>query len=451
MEENKRREVKFASVDLRDGQQSLFATRLKTEDILPVLSKMDNVGFDCIEVWGGATFDACMRYLNEDPFERLRLCKQAAHKTPLRMFLRGQNLVGYRQYPDDVCEAFVEKAAEAGCDIFLIFDGIIDIRNCITVINAALKAGKKAEGTLLYTTSPVHDDELYVRSALEFEDAGASAVYLEDMAGMKDPLTVAETIRKIKEKVRIPVKYHAHCLGGMAEICYWEAAKAGAEVLDTCFSSFSRGTAHPPLESLYVAFQNTPYRTEIDLNLLDEINNDLKKLRIKYAQYESNYTGVDINVLKHQIPGGMMSNLEHQLREMNASDRIDEVLEEVALVHADLGYPPLGTPFSQMVGVQSTINVLTGERYRMIPTEVRNYLQGKYGRIPGPINPELKTKVMGDSDPISCRPADLLKPELAAAKEAAGELAKTEEDIIAYAMFPSIAKEYLSKKYGYTV
>lgn len=448
MTETKIKPVRFCSVDLRDGQQSLLATRLKTEDIVPVISKMDKVGFDCIEVWGGATFDTCMRYLNEDPFERLRMCKKAAMNTPLRMFLRGQNLLGYKQYPDDVCEAFVEKAAEAGCDIFLIFDGIIDIRNCMTVMNAAMKAGKKVEGTLLYTTSPEHNDDLYVRSALEFEDAGATAVYLEDMAGMKDPTTVATTIRRIKERVSIPVKYHAHCLGGMAEICYWEAVKAGAEVLDTCFSAFSRGTAHPPLESIYVAFKNTPYKSEINMDLLSEINNDLKKLRVKYAQYESKFTGVDINVLKHQIPGGMMSNLEVQLKSMNAENRIDEILEEVVIVHADLGYPPLGTPFSQMVGVQSTINVMSGERYRTIPTEVRNYIMGKYGKIPGPINPELKEKVLRGENPITCRPADLLEPGLEEARKNAGDLVRTEEDLVAYAMFPTIAEEYLKNKYG---
>ncbi len=439
--------IRFNSVDLRDGQQSLLATRLKTEDIIPVLRKMDKVGFESIEIWGGATFDACIRYLKEDPFERLRKCKAAAPLTPMRMFLRGQNLVGYRQYPDDVCEAFVERAAEAGVDVFLIFDGIIDIRNCYTVTNAALKAGKKVEGTLLYTTSPVHTDELYVRSAQEFEAAGASAIYLEDMAGMKDPITVAGTISKIKKKVRIPVKYHAHCLGGMAEICYWEAVKAGAEALDTCFSSFSRGTAHPPLESIYTALQNTPYAPSLDMDLLSDINNDLKKLRVKYAEYESKFTGVDISVLKHQIPGGMMSNLEIQLKSMNALDRLDEVLKEVETVHADLGYPPLGTPFSQMVGVQSTLNVVTGERYKMIPTEVRYYFEGRYGRIPGPVNEDLKKKILGEKNPINCRPADLLSPELQKAKREIGDLARTEEDLVAYAMFPNIAKEYLEYKY----
>ena len=440
------RPVRFCSVDLRDGQQSQIATRMTTQDVVSVLGKMDALGFDSIEMWGGATFDAALRFLGENPFDRLRLAKKAAPNTPLRMLLRGQNIVGYRQYADDVVTRFVEAAAEAGLDIFLIFDGLMDTRNCRTAMEAALKCGKRVECNLLYTTSPAHDDALYCDVAKRFVDMGASAIHLEDMAGMKDPVSTFLTVRALKKAVDVPIHFHAHSTGGMADLCYWEAVRAGAEVIDTDFSAFCLGTAHPPLESMLIAFSGTPYAAEMDMGLIAEINGQLKEIRAKYGQYQSKFTGVDTSVLQHQIPGGMLSNMESQLREMHAYDRLPEVLAEVSRVHEEFGYPPLGTPFSQIVGTQATMNVIQGERYKIVPKESRAYMRGEYGQFPAPVDAEIQRKIIGGEEPITCRPADLIPPEWEKAKAEIGSLAANDEEVLMYALFPAVARPYLEKR-----
>jgi pyruvate carboxylase subunit B len=445
---SKEKPIKFSSVELRDGQQSLLATRMKTEDMLPIISKMDEVGFVCMEMWGGATFDACLRYTGDDPWDRIRQIKKLASKTPLRMLIRGQNLVGYKQYPDDIVEKFVEKAAEAGIDIFLVFDGLNDLRNCEKVIETVKKNNKKVEGNIVYTESPVHSVEKYVEQAKEWQKLGVSAIHLEDMAGILVPEKAGKIIKAIKKEVNIPVHFQCHCTGGMADIAYWEAIKAGVDVVDTDISSLSLGTAHPPLESLVIALKDTPYDSKLNIDLLKEINDYFLSMRKKYKEYESMFTGVDVGVLKHKVPGGMLSNLESQLKQMNALDRIDEVLDEVHQVFEDLGYPPLATPFSQMCGAQATVNVLTGERYKMIPSEVKTYIKGYYGKSPGEIKSELMEKVLKDEKPITCRPADLLEPEFEKRKSEIGNLAKNDEDVLTYALFPNLAVDFLKKKYN---
>jgi len=417
--------------------------------MVPILEKMDNIGFECIEMWGGATFDSCIRYLKEDPWDRVRTFKKHVKKTPIRMLLRGQNLLGYTPYPDDVVEKFVTAAASAGIDIFLIFDGLNDIRNCETAARAAIKAGKRVEGNIQFTSSPVHTIESFVKTAHDYINIGATAVHLEDMGGMIDPVTAARTVAAVKAAVNVPVHYHAHCLGGMTDITYWEVARAGADVLDVDVSAFALGTSHPAAESMIAVFKNTPRDTGLDYNQLKEINAYLKGIREKYKEYASKLVGVDINVVRHQVPGGMYSNLEYQLRSMDAENRLEEVLEEVVRVRRDLGYPPLGTPFSQMCGAQAASNVLTGERYKVMLKEVKAYMQGKYGRPPGPVSEELKNKVLKPGEePITCRPADLIEPGFERLKDEVGPYAKTEEDILTYAMFPKDGLEFLKYKYG---
>lgn len=441
--------VKLASCDLRDGQQSVIATRMKTEDMVPILTPMDDFGFECLEVWGGATFDSCIRFLREDPWERLRTIKQYCKKTPLRMLLRGQNLLGYTPYPDDIVERFVTKAAETGMDIFLIFDGLNDIRNCACAARAALKAGKRVEGNIQFTASPVHSTESFIQTAKDYVNIGATAVLLEDMGGMISPAAAAKTVAAIKEAVKVPVHYHAHCTGGMTEITYWEVIRAGADVVDVDISAFALGTAQPAAESIIAVLQGTPRDTGLDYRKLAPINAYLKEIRKKYSGYETKLKGVDINVVRHQIPGGMRSNLESQLNQMNALDRLEEVLEEVVRVRADLGYPPLGTPFSQMTGTQAAINVISGERYKMIPNEVKALVRGQYGKTPGPVSEELKTRILQPGEePVTCRPADLIPAGYERIKAECSDIAQSEEDILTYAMFPQVAREFLNIKYG---
>lgn len=428
--------LRVASVEFRDGQQSLLATRMKTGDMLPILEKMDQIGYDSMEMWGGATFDSCIRFLNEDPWQRVREFKKRVTHTPLRMLLRGQNLLGYRQYPDDVVEHFVKAAAAAGIDIFLIFDGLNDCRNAATAMKAALACGKRAEANILYTISPVHSIAKYVETARKYEAMGMQAIHIEDMAGMADPLSIFRCIKAVKAAVSVPVHFQAHSTGGMASVCYWEAARAGIDVLDADLSALALGTSHPALEPLIVELRGTPRDTGLDLNLAVEINAYFKDLRKRYQNVQSQFTGVDISVLCHQVPGGMLSNLESQLKSMNAMNRLDEILAEIAVVRRDFGYPPLGTPFSQIVGAQATLNVLTGVRYKMFPVESKTYLSGGYGRAPGPVNQELIRRVLRDQKPIECRPADLLPPAFEKLKCEIGSLAHSEEDVLTYALFP---------------
>lgn len=444
---NIKKPLKISSVDLRDGQQSLFATRMKTEDMIPILEKMDSVGFCCAEVWGGATFDVCLRYLNEDPWERLREIKKRMHRTPLRAFLRGQNLLGFKHYPDDVVEKFIEKSAEAGIDIFLIFDILHDMRNLETSIRAVKKAGKIVEAQLCYTTGSIYTMELYAKHAKQLESMGVEAIHVEDGSGILTPTVSYQLIKTLKEAVKVPIHLHCHATGGLADLAYWEAIRAGVDVIDTDFSALSLGTAHPPLESIVVALQGTPRDTGFDLGLLEEINKYFIGMREKYREYESKFTGVDIGVFQHQIPGGMLSNLESQLKQMNAADKLDQVLQDVHLVRKEFGYPPLGTPMSQIVGSQAAFNVLTGERYKMISKESRDYITGLYGNPPGEIDSDVEKKVLGTAQRLTCRPADLLEPALERFRTEIGDLAHNDEDLLSYAMFPNTAKEFLKKKY----
>ncbi len=439
--------IGISSVEFRDGQQSLLATRMKTEDMLPILAKMDAVGFCCMEMWGGATFDTALRYLDEDPWERVREFKKRVVKTPLRMLIRGQNLLGYRQYPDDVVKLFVQKAAEAGIDIFLVFDGLNDLRNCQTVIQEVKRAGKTVEANILYTVSPVHSIEKYVEIAKEYEKMGVAAIHVEDMAGLMPPGDAYKLVKALKEVLAVPLHIQCHCTGGMADMVYWEAIRAGVDVIDTDISSLSLGTAHPPTESFVAALAGTEHDTGLDMKLLEEINKYFLGLREKYKEFESKFTGVDISVLLHQIPGGMLSNMESQLKQMGMLERIDEVLAEVRRVREDFGYPPLGTPMSQIVGVQATMNVLSGERYKMLSTEAKDYIRGMYGKPPGEIAPVLLDKVIAGGAVITCRPANLLPPGLPEFRAQTKGLAQTDEELLMYALFPLEAAEFLKKRH----
>ncbi len=440
--------LKFNSVDFRDGQQSLFATRFTTEDMIPVLSMMDEIGFDSMEMWGGATFDVALRYLNEDPWDRIRTFKKYVKKTPLKMVLRGQNLVGYRAYPDDVVEKFVENAATAGIDVFLIFDALQDLRNCESAFRAVKKAGKKIEGSLQYNISPYHTTELMVENALEQEKMGVSLLHVEDMAGLMTPQAAYELITALKKSLHIPIHLHCHCTGGMAEMTYWEAIRAGVDGLDVCVSALSQGTAHPAIESFVAALKGSTRDPKLDLSKFAPINEHIKTVRAKYAQFETKLVGVDVGCLQHQVPGGMLSNLESQLAAMNMSSRLPEILEEVARVRADMGYPPLATPSSQMCGAQATTNVIMGKRYGVISNEMRNYCRGMYGRPPGPISEELLKTALGEEKPDFKKAADRLEPGFEKAKAEIGALARSEEDILSYALFGNVATEFLKKKYN---
>ena len=443
------RPIRISSVEWRDGQQSLLATRVKTKDMLPILEKMDQVGYESMEMWGGATFDTAIRYLDDDPWERVREFKKRVKKTPLRMLLRGQNLVGYRQYPDDIVEKFVERAAANGIDIFLVFDGLNDVRNTETAIRAVKRQGKRADANICYTISPVHTKEKYVQIAKDYAALGVNAIHIEDMAGMVAPNEIFETVQAVKAAVDLPVHFHAHCTGGMADICYWEAIRAGADVVDCDVSALALGTAHPPLESLLTALKGTAYDPKLDMGLLGEINDYFLGLRETYKEFTSQFTGVDIGVLNHQIPGGMMSNLESQLKGMNAYGRMGEIFEEVHRVQKDLGYPPLATPFAQMVGSQATFNVILGERYKTIPREVQDYIKGMYGRPPGEIDQELGRRVLGDGPRNTERPGSLIPPGWEALKQELLDkgLARYEEDVLTYAMFPQIGEAFLERRY----
>ena len=436
---------------LRDGHQSLIATRMRTEDMLPACPDLDEMNFWSLEAWGGATFDACLRYLKEDPWERLKKLKRALPNTPIQMLLRGQNLVGYRHYPDDVVRAFVRKAAEGGVTVFRIFDALNDVRNLKTAIEAVNAAGKHPQGTICYTTSPVHTIERFTSMATDLADLGCKSIAIKDMAGIITPAAVYELVSAIRKKVSVPIHVHSHASAGLASMSLLKAAEAGATILDTCISAFSEGASHSTTESMVAALAETPMATGLDLSRLESIAAYFREVRRKYWQFESEYTGVDPRVLLHQIPGGMISNLAHQLKEQNALDRMEEVFAEIPKVRADLGFPPLVTPTSQIVGAQAVLNVLTGKRYQSITKEVRQYIQGYYGRPPAPIDPELKSLVLGDKEAITERPADLLEDEMDRLKIESEAFAKNEEDILTYAMFPEIGKIFLQDRLGGTL
>lgn len=438
--------IEITDVILRDAHQSLIATRMRTEDMLPICETLDKVGYWSLEVWGGATFDACVRFLKEDPWERLRQLRQALPNTRLQMLLRGQNLLGYRHYADDVVEAFVQKAADNGMDVFRIFDALNDIRNLETAMRATQKTGKHAQGTLCYTTSPVHTPETYVKLAKQLRDLGADSIAIKDMAGLLTPFATADLVGALKAEVDLPLVLHSHSTAGLAPLCQLKAIEAGVDRIDTAISSFASGTSHPATESQVAALRGTEYDTGLDLHLLTEIADYFREVRKKYHQFESEFTREDVSVQINQVPGGMMSNLANQLKEQQALDRIREVFDEIPRVREDLGYPPLVTPTSQIVGTQAVYNVLSGERYKTITNEVKRYLLGGYGQAPAPVNAELQKRAVGNEDLIEGRPADLLKPEMARLKEEIGALAGSEEDVLTYAMFPELGRDFLQQR-----
>ena len=442
--------VKITDTTFRDAHQSLMATRMSTETMLKIAEKVDQVGFFSLEAWGGATFDVAIRFLAEDPWERIRQLKQKVKRTPLQMLLRGQNVVGYRNYPDDVLIKFIEKAAQNGVDIFRIFDALNDIRNMEVAIRTVKKVGKHAQGTICYTISPVHTVEHFVGFAKQLAQLDCDSICIKDMAGMLAPQPAYELITALKNEVGLPVHLHSHSTSGMIMMTYFHACEAGVDILDTAFSPFAWGTSQPPVESVVAALKETPFDPKLDLELLSEIAQYFRELRDKYYDplrlIDPKSERVDASIIVHQIPGGMFSNLLEQLREQKAQDRLKEVLEEVPKVRKELGYPPLVTPTSQLVGTQAVLNVICGKRYGIVPKEVKDYVKGLYGRSPAPIDPKIKKKIIGDEQPITGRPADLLGPGLNKIPDEVKPYLQSEEDLITYALFPQTALEFFKKR-----
>jgi pyruvate/oxaloacetate carboxyltransferase len=441
------RRIELTETVLRDAHQSLLATRMRTEDMLPAAERLDAIGYWSLETWGGATFDACLRYLGECPWERLRALRAAMPRTRFQMLVRGQNVVGYRNYPDDVVRAFIERAAANGIDVFRIFDAMNDVRNMTSAIEAALGAGKIVEGAVCYTMSPVHSPDYFVRVAEELAAMGVQIICVKDMGGLLQPYVAAEIIGKLKARIPLPVHLHSHCTAGLAPMTYMLAIEAGADILDTALSPLANGTSQPATEAVVAALRDTPYDTGLDLRKLDALARYFYDVRRKYAEFESAVANqIKTDVLVSQIPGGMVSNLVAQLRQSKAEGKLDAVLAEMPRVRADLGYPPLVTPTSQIVGSQSALNVMTGKRYSVVATETTNYVRGLYGRPPGPIAEDVRKKILGKQESITCRPADLIPPGLEAARTEMGDLARSEEDVISYALFPDLAKEFLARR-----
>jgi oxaloacetate decarboxylase alpha subunit len=446
----------ITDVVLRDAHQSLFATRMRTEDMLPIAAKLDQVGFWSLESWGGATFDACIRYLGEDPWERLRQLKAAMPNTRQQMLLRGQNLLGYRHYADDVVEAFVEKSADNGIDVFRIFDAMNDVRNLQTAIRAALKTGKHAQGTICFTESPVHSVDAFVSMGKQLQDMGCHSICIKDMAGLLKPYVAYELVSKLKHSCDIPIAMQSHATTGMSTATAVKAAEAGIDMVDTAISSMSHTYGHSATESVVAIMQGTERDTGLDLRLLEEIAAYFREVRKKYAKFEGSLRGIDSRILVAQVPGGMLTNMENQLREQNAADRLDEVLSEIPKVREDLGFIPLVTPTSQIVGTQAVINVLTGERYKTITKETAGVLRGEYGATAAPVNQELQKRVLAEGEAvITCRPADLIGPELekltaelqqVAAEKRIGLSDRLIEDVLIYAQFPQVGLKFLENR-----
>ncbi len=443
--------IQITELVLRDGHQCHIATRLRTEDMLPICKKLDAIGFWSLEAWGGATFDACVRYLKEDPWERLQKLRKALPNSRIQMLLRGQNLLGYRHYSDDVVRAFVQKSADNGVDVFRIFDALNDVRNLTVSIDAVKKAGKHAEGTISYTTSPVHNVDYFVGIAKELEAAGSDTIAIKDMASLLTPQATVDLVKALRANVSLPIHVHSHATSGLASMNLLRAIENGAVMIDTCVSAFSEGASHPTTESMIAALKGTEFDTGLNLGVVQEVSAYFKEVRKKYWQFESEYTGVDTRVLVNQVPGGMISNLSNQLKEQGALDKMDAVLSEIPRVREDLGFIPLVTPTSQIVGTQAVLNVMTGIRYKSITNEVKNYFLGQYGCAPGKVNESVKKLAIGDAEPITCRPADLLDAEMERLTSEAERFAQTEEDVLTYAMFPDIGKTFLQERQAGTL
>ena len=437
--------VQITETVLRDAPQSLIATRMTTEEMLPIVEKLDKVGYRSLEAWGGATFDACLRFLNEDPWERLRKIKDKAKKTPIQMLFRGQNILGYKHYADDVVDYFVKKSVDNGVDIIRIFDALNDVRNLQASIKAANKAKAHVQATLCYTISPVHNVESFTKLAKELEGMGADSICIKDMAGLLLPYTAYDLVKAIKETVKIPVQLHTHYTSGEASMTYLKAIEAGVDVIDCAMSPLSMGTSQPATESMVAALQGTEYDTGYDLELLTEIADYFRPLREKYLEsglMSPKVMGVDVNTLLYQVPGGMLSNLVSQLKQQGREDKLMDVLKEVPRVREDLGYPPLVTPSSQIVGTQAVLNVLTGERYKMVSKETKGIVRGEYGQTPVPISDEIVKKIIGDEPRITCRPADKIKPELPKLRQEVKEWQEQDEDVLSYALFGQVAVKF---------
>ena len=444
------KQIKITETGLRDAHQSLIATRMPMEDMLPILGKLDKIGYHSLECWGGATFDSCLRFLNEDPWQRLRTIKDNCPNTKLQMLFRGQNMLGYRHYSDDVVEYFVQKSIANGIDIIRIFDALNDIKNLKTAINAAKKEGGHAQVAISYTTGPVFTDEYYVDYAKKIAYAGADSICIKDMAALLTPYKTESLVKAIKSAVDLPIQLHTHYTSGLASMCLLKAVEAGADMIDTAISPLALGTSHAPTESMVAALQGSEYDTGLDLAQFTEIRDYFMTLREKYIEQgllDPKMLATDANALIYQVPGGMLSNLLSQLKQAGKADQLDEVLREVPRVREESGYPPLVTPTSQIVGTQAVFNVITGERYKMCTNEFKDMVAGKYGSTPMPIDPEFQKKIIGDMEPVTCRPADLLEPELEKLKaEMPPQYLQQEEDVLSLAMFPKVAMDFFEKR-----
>ncbi|MFW8619611.1 oxaloacetate decarboxylase subunit alpha [Enterococcus innesii] len=443
------KKIQLTETVLRDGQQSLIATRMPTSDMLPILKTMDQAGYHALEMWGGATFDACLRFLNEDPWERLRAIRKEVKKTKLQMLLRGQNLLGYKNYADDVVADFVTKSVKNGIDILRLFDALNDVRNLETAIRATKAAGGHCQTAISYTTSQIHTVDYFVDLANKMANLGADSICIKDMAGVLTPQTGYELVSRIKDAVDLPLEVHTHATSGIAEMTYLKVAEAGADIIDTAISSFAGGTSQPATESVAIALEDCGFTTGLDLQKVAEIAEHFNPVRDRFREeglLNPKVKDIEPKTLIYQVPGGMLSNLLSQLTEQGLQDKYEEVLAEVPKVRADLGYPPLVTPLSQMVGTQALMNVISGERYKLVPSEIKDYVKGLYGQSPAPISDEIKETIIGDAEVITVRPADLLAPQLPAFREEIAEYAKSEEDVLMYALFPQQAQDFLGRR-----
>lgn len=442
--------IRFMETVLRDGQQSQIATRMPFSDMLPILETMDHAGYHALEVWGGATFDSAIRFLNEDPWERLRMIRQHVKKTKLQMLLRGQNLLGYKHYADDVVTEFVHKSVENGIDIIRIFDALNDPRNLETAIRATKEAGGEAQAAISYTTSDFHTIPYFVQLAQELEKLGADSIAIKDMAGVLTPNDAYALVSEIKAAVNVPLEVHTHATSGIAEMTYLKSVEAGADIIDTAISSFSGGTSQPSTESMAIALSDLGYNTNLDVAQLSKIAEHFNPVRDRFRKaglFNPKVKDTEPRTLLYKVPGGMLSNLLNQLKEQGLEDRYQEVLEEVPNVRADLGFPPLVTPLSQMVGTQAVMNVISGERYKLVPKEIKEYVKGYYGRPPVPISAAIRHQIIGDdTDVITVRPADLIKPQMAQFRKEIGAYAHSTEDVLMYALFPEQAKDFLGRR-----
>lgn len=436
--------IKITDTSLRDGHQSLWATRMTTSDMLPILGQIDEVGYHSLEVWGGATFDVCIRYLNEDPWERLRTIRAAVKKTPLQMLLRGQSLVGYTHYPDDIVEKFVERAAFNGIDIFRVFDALNDVRNLEASLKAVKATGKHAQASVVYTVSPVHTIQHFVDTALRLREMGADSICIKDMAGLLSPYAAYDLVKLLKENLDVSIQLHTHYIGGLAIAALLKAAEAGVDIIDTASVPMAFGSSQPPVETIVRALQDSDRDTGLELHKLFEIATHFEQLR-KHKGFERGVTRIsDMRVFEHQVPGGMISNLMSQMEEQKATDRIDEVLAEIPRVRQEMGYPPLVTPTSQIISIQAVLNVLMGERYKLCPGEVKDYVRGLYGKPPVPIKDEIRKKIIGDEPVVTVRPADLIEPMWERARQESAQYARSDEDVLTYALFPQVALKFFA-------